>query len=262
MRKLIAAALLFLLPAAALAQDAAPIETIESDGLDTLTGIWEIAFPSVTWEASVPLMGQGRFTYSVGDTFCRVTHEGGDEASVVCLAGGMGRQGTATLEKKKLHVAWGDMMLRMVIDTKLESSAAFSGTFGFKLLGFQQDAATPVTGKRFTMPQTAPDIAGKAGLVSATLAQLAAGAIITPNDAIARRHLGETNTPAEIQALGKLEAVLYVGEGSRRQSPAKKGDPVPPPFLFSVYQVEFANGQRLCAIHLAGDGALDGFLCI
>ena len=58
MRKLIAAALLFLLPAAALAQDAAPIETIESDRLDTLTGIWEIAFPSVTWEASVPLMAR------------------------------------------------------------------------------------------------------------------------------------------------------------------------------------------------------------
>lgn len=267
MRKLIATALLLLVPGGASfaqPQDASPIETIESDGLDTLTGIWKIAFPSITWAVSAPLMGQGRLTFSLGDTFCRVTHAGGDEASVTCLDGGIWRHGTATLDGKKLHIAWGSMMARLVIDTKLESTTAFSGTFGLKLMGIPHDAATPVTGQRLTVPETAPDTAGKAGLVSATLAQLTSGAAINAHeDAIARQYLGaQTHAPAEIQSLGKLEAILYLGEGSRQQWPAKRGDPVPPPFLFSVYQVEFANGQRLCAIHLADDGALDGFLCI
>jgi hypothetical protein len=264
MRKAVVAALLILLTAgAALGQDAPPIETVEADGLDTLTGIWKIAFPDITWAVSLPLMRDGRLTFTLGDTFCRVTHAGGDEASVICLAGGIWRQGTATLDGKNLHVAWGNMMARMVIDTKLENTRAFSGNFGFKFAGIQHNATAPVTGQRFTVPDTGPDTAGKAGLVSATLTQLVAGAVITANDAIARQYLGaQTNTPAEVQSLGKLEAILYLGEGSRRQWPAKRGDPVPPPFLFSVYQVEFANGQRLCAVHLDGDGALDGFLCV
>jgi hypothetical protein len=191
-----------------------------------------------------------------------VTHTGGDEASVTCL-GDMWEEGTATLDKKNFHIAWGDMMLRMVIDTKLEGTESFSGAFAVKFMGVPHEAAAPVTGQRFTIPKGAPDTAGKAGLVSATLAQLASGAVITRDDAIVRRHLGEqTNTPEEIQSLGKPEVVIYLGDGSRLQSPAKRGDPVPPPFVYSVYQVEFAKGQRLCAIHMNGENALDGFLCI
>jgi hypothetical protein len=34
------------------------------------------------------------------------------------------------------------------------------------------------------------------------------------------------------------------------------------PSTFNVYQVEFANGQRLCAVHDRGDGVLDGFWCV
>jgi len=262
MRTVIAAALLFVFPAGALAQDTMPIETIQSDGLDTLTGIWKFAFPSIRFQVSMPLMGRASGTYDMGNSFCRVTHEGGDAASVNCLGDMLG-EGTATLEKKKLHIAWGSMMLRIFIDTKLENSAAFSGLFGFKLMGIQHDADAPVTGQRFTVAQGAPDSAGKAGLVSATLAQLAAGATITQNSTLAWQHLAEaTNTSAEIAALGKPEAALYVGEGTSRLPPAKKGDPAPPPLLYSVYQVEFAGGQRLCAIRLGGDGALDGFLCV
>jgi hypothetical protein len=257
MRKLLAAVMVLLLPVGAAAQQpASPIETVESNGLDTLTGTWKIAFPEMVLNDSY------RWSQA-NETFCRVTHDGGDEASIVCLAGGAGRSGSATLEKKNLHIAWGSMMARMVIDTKLESTSTFSGIFGLKLTGIQHDAATPAIGQRFTVPETAPDTAGHAALVSATLAQLAAGGALPANDAIARSYLGaQPNTPAEIQALGKLEVILYLGESSQQRWPAKKDDPPPPPLLFSVYQAEFANGERLCAIHLGGDGALDGFLCI
>ncbi len=255
MRKLLAFALM-LLAAPAMAQDAAPIETIESSGLNTLTGIWKIAFPEMILNDSY------RWSQAT-ETFCRVTHDGGDQASITCLAGGAGRNGTATLEEKNLHLAWGSMVARMVVDAKLDGTRTFSGVYALKLTGIRHDAATPASGERFTVPETAPDTAGHAALVSAALVQLAGGAALPPNDIIARQYLGaQPNTPAEIQALGKLEAVLYLGEGSQQRWPAKKGDPVPPPVLFSVYQVEFANGQRLCAIHLGGDGARDGFYCV
>jgi hypothetical protein len=168
-----------------------------------------------------------------------------------------------TLEEKNLHLAWGTMMARIVVDAKLAGTKAFSGVYALKLTGIRHDAAMPAIGQRLIVSETAPDAAGQAKLVSMTLAQLAGGTPLPQNDVLVRQYLGvQPNTPTEIQALGKLAAVIYLGEGSQRQWPGKRGDPAPPPILFSVYQVEFANGQRLCAVHLGGDGALNGFLCI
>jgi hypothetical protein len=265
MRKAIAAALLALLPAGAVAQQlsALPVETVESIELDTLTGIWKISFPETILKASL-LLVRGQYRWSdAHQTFCRLTHDGGDKAVVICLAGGAWREGTATLEGKDIHVAWGTAMTRFVIDARLQSTNAFRGIFSLKLTGFRNDAALPAAGQRFSVPANAPDPAGKTELVADTLAQLANGGITRPHDdAIASRFLGAVaNTPAEIQALGKIGAIVYLGEGGRQLGRNAHRNPLPP-FVFSTYQVEFENGQRLCGIHQREDGVLDGFLCV
>lgn len=155
------------------------------------------------------------------------------------------------------------MMARLIIEAEYKERDSFSGLYGARILAFSVDAAKPATAHRRIVQETAPDTAGLGGLVTARLAQVAQGYVAAPSDAIARAFLGaQPNTPKEIQALGKVEAVLYLGEGSRRRWPAKRGDPEPPPFTYSVYQVEFENGQRLCGAHDRGDGVLDGFLCV
>jgi hypothetical protein len=198
----------------------------------------------------------------MGEAFCRITHATGDAAAVTCLTGGDWR-GTATLEDGKLHFALGAFPLRLIIEADYKERDSFSGLFGVRILAISVDAATPATAHRRVVPETAPDTAGLGGLVSARLAQLAQGYVAAPGDVIAGQFRGtQLNTAKEIQPLGKVEAVLYLGEGSRRRPPAKRGDPEPPPFTYSVYQVEFENGQRVCAAHDRGDGVLDGFLCV
>jgi len=61
--------------------------------------------------------------------------------------------------------------------------------------------------------------------------------------------------------------VVYLGEGSAPHGRVSNVDTTHlavsvPGFAFSAYQVEFANGQRLCGIHQRDDGVLDGFLCV
>jgi hypothetical protein len=102
---------------------------------------------------------------------------------------------------------------------------------------------------------------------------LAAGAIATPHDPDVARNFGATfggnkpNTSDEIRSLGKVEAVLYLGEGSTVRPIFSDAGAVRPAsslfaFAFSAYQVEFTNGQRLCGIHQRADGVLDGFVCV
>ena len=116
-------------------------------------------------------------------------------------------------------------------------------------------------------------MAGKAGLVTKTQEELAAGAIAMPHDEAIARNFGVAfgghapNSPDEIRKLGKVEAVAYLGEGATVRpifAPVGAVRPAASPytFSFSAYQVEFANGQRLCAIHQRADGVLDGFLCV
>ncbi len=75
------------------------------------------------------------------------------------------------------------------------------------------------------------------------------------------------DTPEELRSLGKVEAVLYLGEGSTvrpRFSDVNTTHSIPafPVFAFSAYQIEFTNGERLCGIHQREDGVLDGFVCV
>ena len=255
------------LPLAAFAQN----ETIEVDGQQTLSGLWKISFPA---GASGYMPGRGRLYMTGMESFCRL-QQTGKNVSAICLPGWGPDSGDGELDGKDLHLAWGVALARAVIDAKIESASvrAFNGGFALKVFGIRHDAPAPASARKLVLDPAAVDMAGKANLLTRTLGELAAGAIGTPHDADVALNFGhqmganQANTADEIRKLGKVEAVLYLGEGSAAHSRAVDVDTTRaalalPGFAFSAYQVEFTNGERLCGIHQREDGVLDGFLCV
>ena len=272
------------LPLAASAQR----ETIEVDGKETLSGLWKISFPA---GASGYAPGRGRLYTAGMESFCRL-QQTGENVSAICLPGWGPDSGDGDLDGKDLHLAWGISLFRAVIDAKIESGSAraFNGDFALKVFGIRHDAPTPASARKLVLDPAAPDTAGKARLLTQTLAELAAGAIVTRHDADVALNFGhqmddnKANTPEEIRSLGKVEAVLYLGEGCAAHSRVSGAvlhlgedcavhsgvsdidnahtDFPLSVFAFSAYQVEFTNGERLCGIHQREDGVLDGFLCV
>jgi hypothetical protein len=67
--------------------------------------------------------------------------------------------------------------------------------------------------------------------------------------------LGGNISPNELRALGAVQAVVYLGKTTR--SPEEKK-----PYFYSVYQVEFSFGERLCGLHQKDDGVVDTLICV
>ena len=246
-------------------------ETVEVDGKETLSGLWKISFPA---GVSGYMPGRGRMISAGMESFCRL-QQTGENVSAICLPGWGPDSGDGGLDGKDLHLAWGIALMRAVIDAKIESASvrAFNGVFALKVLGIRHDAPTPASARKLVLDPAAPDTAGKAKLLTQTLEELAAGAIVMPHVADVALNFGaasggnKPNSPETILGLGKVEAVLYLGEGRTvrpRFSELNPAHPVLPfsVFAFSAYQVEFTNGERLCGIHQREDGVLDGFLCV
>jgi hypothetical protein len=268
MKQFVALAFLFAFcPLAALAQN----ETVEVNGQESLTGVWKITFPG---GASGYMPGRGRLYTATIQSFCRL-QQVGEKVSAACLPGWGPDSGSGELDGKALHLAWGIALARSVIDATVEQSSAhaFQGEFALKILGIRHAAPTPATAHRLMLGPAAPDTAGKAKLLTRTLEELAAGAIATPHETDVALVFGhqmganQANTAEEIRGLGKVEAVLYLGEGSAPHSRVSDVDTTKvtftlPGFAFSAYQVEFTHGERLCGIHQREDGTLDGFLCV
>jgi len=268
--KRVAFALAFVLafsPLAAFAQS----ETVEVDGREALSGLWKISFPA---GASGYMPGRGRLYTAGMESFCRLQQKG-KNVSALCLPGWGPDSGDGDLDGKDLHLAWGIALARAVIDAKIESGSvrAINGIFALKVFGIRHDAPTPASARKLVLDPAAPDTAGKAKLLTQTLEELAAGAIVTPHDADVALNFGhqmgdnKANTPEEMRSLGKVEAVLYLGEGSAPHGRFSDVDTTHlafaiPGFAFSAYQVEFTNGERLCGIHQREDGVVDGFLCV
>jgi hypothetical protein len=245
-------------------------ETVKVDGQETLSGLWKISFPA---GASGYMPGRGRLYSAAMESFCRL-QQMGQSVSAICLPG-WGPDSGGELGGGTLHLAWGIALARTVIDAKIETASvrAFEGDFALKIFGIRHDAPTPASARKLVLDSTAPDTAGKARLLTRTLEELATGAIATPHAADVALNFGrqmgnnKANTPEEIRSLGKVEAVLYLGEGSAPhgrfsdEDTARRSVAIPG-FAFSAYQVEFTNGQRLCGIHERQDGVLDGFLCV
>jgi len=254
MRMLCVGAILVAMSASVMAADArAQVpETVLIEG-GTLSGVWKISAPE---SFGVDLLQHSTFG-AMKDEFCRIEQVRADVA-VHCLGSHFySRDGTLHVEGTKLHLAWGMPLLRMVIDGTLQSSSSFVGTFAFKLSGIVHHNPALSTGTKLTLSETAPDKAGKAALLERLLGELANGPLLAPHDDAAMKRNAEDielPTPNDLQALGAVKAVIHLGGmpgGDRNVDD-----------FFSVYDVEFVNGERLCGLHQRDDGALDGLVCV
>ena len=243
------------LPLAAFAQN-------EKVDANSMTGIWKL-------DLATP-------NHLFANQYCRV-RQVDDDLAWRCLPGG---KWSGTLDGATFHISapgditysYNSMKISMPIpggwavrDANLDSPLAFHGTMGFKLIGFSlfQSEQSQFTGAKFVLPETSPDAAGKSGLLKTVLGELANGAITSPHDPnLTNDFRQEPNKPDDIRPLGDIHAIIYLGEGKIRRWDPKDPKTELPPFVFSNYQVEFANGERLCGIHQREDGAVDGFLCV
>lgn len=240
MKPWIPAALALLLPCAALADD---VETVTVNA-SALVGIWK-----VLWPQSVGITLHGAQFGPMQDHYCRIEPVKKD-LTVHCFAGNLAKDGTVSLERNKIHLAWGSMMMRVVMDGVLQSGTGFAATFGFKVSGISHTDADASGGTKLTIAAGAPDMGGKSALLRAILE---GGLAAAPHDDAALKQ--NRFTPEALPNLGSVEAIAYLGQGPKFGSATELD-------FYSIYGVEFAGGERICGLHQRADGVLDAFLCM
>src|SRR6185312_9878766 len=109
----------------------AQIETVMVQA-DSLPGLWKIGFPAWAYRDGTDF----RFGPLV-DFFCRMDGPRND-VHVYCfdIAGTVRDKGDATFDGSLLHLAWGTMMLRVVVDATQKSPGTFAGSYGIKFAGY------------------------------------------------------------------------------------------------------------------------------
>jgi hypothetical protein len=230
-----------------------PPETVlvESGALD---GVWSIQAPS---EMSLDLTHAAHFG-PLTKKLCRFEGKK-DNITVRCFGSQYyAREGAAQVDGNKVHLAFGNALIRFVIDATRDTSFHFGGTFAFKFMGIRHDDPETVTGEKIHLSTVVIDSAGDGALLTRSLQELADGALVGPHDDKAiRNNFGGAKavTPDELRTLGTIQTVRYLGKT------AKEANGKSPDF-FSVYQVEFASGERLCGLHRREDGVLDGLICV
>ena len=273
MKRLALAAMLLAAPA--MAQDSAP-ETIEVIAPRTLAGIWKIHFPGGI-SMYVPTLGRG--TFAGYDSFCRIEQA---EAALVIRCLPWNGSGTASLEDGRLHLAWGVALFRFVIDAPIVTTTAFTGAYKLKTFGDSHEAPTLASGRKLAPSGDTLDTAGQAEALRKTLQAIASGAAPAQNEAD-RRNFGtlfggapatwsdwlrDAGPPAHVIYLGASSPPATWAESVRDASPSAgkstaKQSAVTFEFHdFSLYDVEFANGQRLRGVHTGEDGKVDDILCV
>jgi hypothetical protein len=245
MRKAAALLLPLLAPAAVLADT--PTETVIVDA-STLTGVWKIAMPNQVTKNG--FFGAIKFG-ALHDHFCRIGQQQ-EGLMVNCMQGAQG--GSVAVEATHIHLAWGTMMARFVLDGPLQSSTYFQAASQAKLAGISLADPELSIGSKLSVAPDAPDKGGKAALLRTILAD---GLDHVPHDeaAIKKTAQGIRENPK----LGAIQDIFYLGQQTLLGRPGADPDQVD---YFSVYAVEFDSGERICGLHQRSDGVLDGFLCI
>lgn len=231
------APLLFLHTPIAQAQLAETVTVNEA----TLTGLWKIAVPN---GFSINLAQHVSFL-PMKNIFCRIT-QSGSAFDIHCINRGYSRSGSGTISGNKVHIAWGSMMARMVIDG-MRSGSDIDGHFAFKLSGISHEDSEPSHSERLAPPIAGADRGGKEALLKAVLE----GRPVPRDNAAILKNGGTTNP----ETLGAVQVVAYLGQSPRLGGGAD-------PEFFTVYAVEFDNGERLCGLHQRDDGTLDAFHCV
>jgi hypothetical protein len=230
-----------------------PVETVEVKGF-SLSGIWKIGEPDF-----VKLNDLGSADFGpLSDRYCRV-EQTGKSLEVACLGPFLLKDGEGTLDEGMLHLRWGSMMLRLVIDAALQSPQRFEGTFAAKISGVDYDDPERTVGTKLLLAGLHLDTEAKGDLLKALLGEIRnTGAITTPHDSAAIQTNAEempSLTTDRLAKLGEIEAITYLGRNARLD--AKETED-----FFAVYDVEFKNGSLLCGIHQRADGVLDAFVCV
>ena len=247
MRKLIIAALLTALAIPAIAADTnLPTETVTVSS-NSLIGVWKITMPEGFKSA---VLGKTEWGPAI-DAFCRVEDI---RAALTIHCPGLGMsgkfidRGSVSIDGGTIRLIWGSAFKRLGIAGTLRSVSSFDGTFFVERLGVPSDAPFKSVGEKLSLSESTSDRAGKSALLTRLLGQLVQGAPAEPLDAHAQTI--RFPRPDELRPLGAIQAMIYLGEK------AHTGD-----HPYSVYDVEFYNGNLICELRQRDDNTLDGFIC-
>jgi hypothetical protein len=266
---------LALLTAPAIAQDSVP-ETVLVTGTHSLAGIWQIQFP---YGISLTIPGVMGGTRRGHEAFCRM-EENKAALSVACLPG-FGN-GTGKFEKGRLQLSFCcTVVFRYTIDAPIVSATSFLGTYKLRVFGDSHEARIPARGRKLIPAAGTEDAAGQGGALRTELEAIASGATPPPDYITRKRFSPDFGGPGEmsvaaLRSLGAITRITYLGVHTpakpppgppQNDPPRRVEDPKQPGKQFDVYvgygvyEVEFANGQRLCGVHKDESGKTD-LLCV
>jgi hypothetical protein len=207
---------------------------------DAMLGVWKITSPHFVGKKG--LFGDWFFG-PLTDSFCRMERKD-DDLTMPCLQGG---EAIVTLRGDKIHLAVGIVLARFVIDGVMQPGPSFTGHAAVKLVGISTEDPGISSGTRLDLSTPPPDTGGLAQLLRDLVAQGIAH--IAHDDKV-------KDSPALRADLGSLQAALYLGQQDRVGGPGKTDKD-----FFTVYALEFENGERICGLHRREDGTLDAFGC-
>jgi hypothetical protein len=230
-----------LLLAAGAAPAHAQIDEPESVTVHGPTGIWRVSGPG--WLKAG--LFQGFQWGPLRQRYCRVV-TGEQGLRTRCYSRDYGTSDTLESDGHNVHLAWGTMMARIVMDGTMESPTRFTGHFGVKLAGVPVRDPDLTEGVKIEPDPAAPDVAGKAGLLRAILS-----GHTPPHEARLDKPLAE----ARAMNLGAIQSIAYIGA---QDKPTGDGQ-TPVPGWLAVYAVDFDKGQRVCVLHQGEQ--LDAFEC-
>ena len=207
---------------------------VESSAID---GIWRFDFPS---DVRLDLMQSAHFG-PMAKRYCRIESTSG-QIAVRCIAPDFFRiEGTAEIQQNQVHLSLGSALARHVIDATLDDAFHMTGTYAVRVMGIRHDAPGPSAGEKIrptdVPSQGADDLAFRQtlqGLMESTSTKFM--------------------PPIERQALGAIQAVIYLGQTTTVGAKT--------PQVFNVYQVEFSSGERLCGWHHRDETAMGGVVCV
>lgn len=255
-------------------------ETVFVEGKSVLAGIWHL--PPFWRLAKLSLSGATWFVPG-WENYCRI-ESAEPEFTFDCLDLSMPK-GRATLDEYgSVHLSWvwcidsdGCKPTNWVFRGQLQSKTEISGHVGVIYDGrlYQQPESLTIT--KLALSDATPDRGGQSGFMKKLLEEMASGRVTEP---YVRQKLFSSNrnvvpipadwqsknleflTPDILRSLGKVLAVVYVGDFTPVWGWINQHEPMFSSERSNVYTVEFEHGERLCALHRRSDGVLDQFQCI
>lgn len=234
MRKLLAPFFSLVSFSAALAQDVPTSQgQAESISVETksIEGVWEITGPQ-------------------NNVFCRIVRDDEDLAGYCTIFGPT--KGSVEIKDGRIHMAFGSMALRLVIDGPMQPGNRFTGRLAAKIMGVSRVSPGILSGSKMTISDAVPDRGGQAGLLRHLLEEMRLGKPTETFLATGPAPIAML-VPATLHTLGDTEAIIHIGSMFTGTAGSLHAQ---------VYVVEFTNGERICSLNQRNDGALDHFQCI